>query len=222
MERVRKSSVIQQETAIKESRKKLTQSKHRRNEINGLIKKLYESYAAGKIPEKHFTELLTGYDTEQSGLDTEIAELQKAINSYNTDSVKADMFIELVKRHTEFNELTAVLLNEFVEKVLVYEAEKKDGIRTQRIEIFLNFIGKFQLPEWGEIINEQPKPKGVKKLRRDMTAEELQIERERDKRHYAKKTAAKRAAEQAERAAILQGTSFETTITEKKDKQAAS
>lgn len=77
---------------------------------------MYEAYASGKIPEKHFSELLTGYDTEQETLDTEIAELQTAIDAYNTDSVRADKFMELVKRHTEFTELSASLLNEFVER----------------------------------------------------------------------------------------------------------
>lgn len=111
IERVREKSALQQETAVKESRRKLTKSKRRREEISGLIKKLYEAYATGKIPENHFSELLTGYDTEQAELDKQIAELQAAVDSYNTDSVRADKFIELVKRHTEFTEFSASLLN---------------------------------------------------------------------------------------------------------------
>ena len=111
IERVREKSALQQETAVKESRRKLTKSKRRREEISGLIKKLYEAYATGKKPQNHFSELLTGYDTEQAELDKQIAELQAAVDSYNTDSVRADKFIELVKRHTEFTEFSASLLN---------------------------------------------------------------------------------------------------------------
>lgn len=55
IKRVRDEAALQQETAVKENRKKLTKLKRRRDEISGLIKKLYESYAAEKIPEKHFT-----------------------------------------------------------------------------------------------------------------------------------------------------------------------
>jgi hypothetical protein len=207
--RVRQESEIQQETAVKENRKKITKSKRRRDEINSLIKKLYESYAAEKIPEKHFSELLAGYDTEQAALDTEIEKLQEAIDSFNTDSVRADKFIELVKRHTEFKEFSAALLNEFVEKVVIHEAVKIDGVRTMKVDVHLSFIGKFELPEWEEIQVESAKPKGTKKLRRDMTEEELTLERERDRVRYAKKVAAKKAAEQARRAEILKGTSFE-------------
>jgi len=212
MKRVREEADLQQEAAVKASHKKLTKSKRRREEITVLIKRLYEAYASDKIPEKHFSELLTGYDTEQTTLDTEIENLQAEIDRYNTDSVRADRFIELVKRHTEFTEFSAVLLNEFIEKVIVHEADKSSGRREQKIDIYLNYIGKFELSEAEE---EQPQEIGyvrntTKKLRRFMTPEELQRARENDARRYAKIRAARIAAKETEKAAILQGTSYET------------
>lgn len=209
IERVREKTELQQETAVKENRKRLTKSNRRREEISRLIKKLYESYAADKIPEKHFSELLTGYDAEQKTLDTEIEKLQAEIDRYNTDSVRADRFLELVKRHTEFTEFSAALLNEFVEKVIVHEATRKNGVREQEVEIYLNFIGKFELPAQEEQPEEMPVKKSRKKPRHEMTEEQQAILRQRDKERYARKVAAKKAAEEAQRAAILQGTAYE-------------
>ncbi len=209
IERVREKSELQQEAAVKESRKKLSKAKRRREEISGLIKKLYEAYATGKIPENHFSELLTGYDTEQKTLDGEIERLQAEIDRYNTDSVRADKFIELVKRHTEFNEFSASLLNEFVEKIIVHEATKVNGVREQEVEIYLNFIGKFDLPEQEEQPEETPVRKSKKKRRHEMTEEQRAALRERDKVRYARKVAARKAAEEAQRAAILKGTAYE-------------
>ena len=209
IERVRENSSLQQEAAVKESRKKLSKAKRRREEISGLIKKLYEAYATGKIPENHFSELLTGYDTEQKTLDGEIERLQAEIDRYNTDSVRADKFIELVKRHTEFTEFSASLLNEFVEKIIVHEATKVNGVREQEVEIYLNFIGKFDLPEQEEQPEETPIRKSRKKRRHEMTEEQRAALRERDKVRYARKVAAKKAAEEAQRAAILKGTAYE-------------
>jgi len=120
IKRVRETSALQQESAVKENRKKLSLSTQRRDEIGVLIKKLYESFALEKIPEKNFADLLSCYNDEQIKLDSEIAELQTAISTYNTDKVRADKFIELVKRHTEFSEFSAILLNEFIEKVIVH------------------------------------------------------------------------------------------------------
>jgi hypothetical protein len=96
-------------------------------------------------------------------LDVEIEKLQAEIDRYNTDSVRADKFIELVKRHTEFNEFSASLLNEFVEKIIVPEATKVNGVREQEVEIYLNFIGKFDLTEQ----EEQPEETPVRKSRSD-------------------------------------------------------
>jgi len=222
MKRVIKTSAIQQEETIKESKKKYTQAKRRREEISGLIKKLYESYAADKIPEKHFTELLAGYDAEQTMLDREIDKREAALDNYNSDSVRADKFIELVKRHTEFTEFSAALLNEFIEKVIVHEAVKIDGVRTMQVDIYLNFIGKFELPESAQPKKEIPKRTSTKKLRRDMTEEELQKVRELDHKRYAKKRDARIFNEQSERAAILQGTSFETLNSKSEIKSVAS
>ena len=209
IQRVREEAALQQEAAVRESRRKLTKGKRRREEISRLIKKLYESYAADKIPENHFSELLTGYDAEQKNLDAELERLQAEIDRYNTDSVRADRFLELVKRHTEFTELTPTLLNEFVEKVVVHEAVKIEGKRTMQVDIYLNFIGKFDLPEQEAAQAATPEKKRKKKLRREMSEEQREILRKRDKERYARKTAAKKAAEEAARAEILKGTAYE-------------
>ena len=209
IQRVREEAALQQEAAVRESRRKLTKGKRRREEISRLIKKLYESYAADKIPENHFSELLTGYDAEQKNLDTELERLQAEIDRYNTDSVRADRFLELVKRHTEFTELTPTLLNEFVEKVVVHEAVKIEGKRTMQVDIYLNFIGKFDLPEQEAAQAATPEKKRKKKLRREMSEEQREILRRRDKERYARKVAAKKAAEEAARAEILKGTAYE-------------
>lgn len=211
IERVRKQSALQQETAVKDNKKRLTKAKRRREEITRLVRKLYETYATGKIPENHFEDLLKSYDTEQINLDVEIEKLQTEINDFNADSQKADRFMELVKKHTEFTEFTPLLLNEFIEKVIVHEADKSTGKRIQQVDIQLNFIGNFELP-LSEMIREEPqKATGTRgrKLRRDMTEEELAHEREIDRRAYAKKKAVRVTKEETERAEILSGTYFE-------------
>ena len=110
------------------------------------MKKLYEGNATGKIPDRHFTRLLAEYDEEQTGLETSIAEWQRQIESWNADKLKTDQFIQLVKRYTDFSELTTPMLNEFIEKVIVHEGEGRGNDRRQRIDIYLNFIGAFEVP----------------------------------------------------------------------------
>ena len=146
IERVREASDQNQEKTVKECKQKINKAQKRHKELDGLVKKLYEGNATGKIPDKHFTRLLAEYDEEQTGLETSIAEWQRQIENWNADKLKTDQFIQLVKRYTDFSDLTTPMLNEFIEKVIVYEGEGRGNDRRQRIDIYLNFIGAFEVP----------------------------------------------------------------------------
>ena len=162
--RVREASNLQAEAEVKESKKRLAKSERRVAEIDKLVTKLYETYALGKLPENHFDRMLGEYDAEQKELRQTIAELQAAIEGYAADSVRADHFIEIVRRYTEFAELTPQLLNEFVEKVVIHEGDRSSGKRVQQIDIWLSFIGNFDVQ-----IEETP-----------LTPEQLEAERKAD------------------------------------------
>ena len=133
-ERVREASDQNQEKTVKECKQKISKAQKRHKELDGLVKKLYEGNATGKIPDKHFTRLLNEYDEEQTGLEASIAEWQRQIESWNADKLKTDQFIQLVKRYTDFSELTTPMLNEFIEKVIVHEGEGRGNDRRQQEE----------------------------------------------------------------------------------------
>ena len=130
----------------REQKRRLAEAIERNGELNTLIKKLYEGNATGKIPDKHFERLLAEYDREQTALETEIEDLQAQIDSFNEDSTKADKFIAVVRRYTDFTELTTPMLNEFIEKVVVHEATGGRTDRKQKIDVYFNFVGQVELP----------------------------------------------------------------------------
>ena len=142
--------MLRQENVFKENEKLLSKFKQRHEKIYSLIKKLYEANAGGKISDRHFKRLLAEYDAEQAELELKSEKLQAEIESYNADSVKIESFIELTRRYTDFHELTATMLNEFIEKIIVHEGDRTSGKRIQKIEIYFNFIGDFSiLDEYG-------------------------------------------------------------------------
>ena len=72
------------------------------------------------------------------------AELSKAQEA----TVNAEKFMNVVRRHTSFEELTPTLLREFVEKIVVHECSYDENkTRRQDIEIYYSFVGKVDLPE---------------------------------------------------------------------------
>ncbi len=164
VKKVREASDVQQEATMKEYRRRLGKAKRRHEELDDLVKKLYESFATGKIPEKHFDRLLSGYDNEQTALEAEMQELQTGLDRYGADGVRADRFLELVKRYTDFSELTTPMLNEFIEKVVVHEADKSTGDRVQKVDIYLNFIGAFTVPKMEDALTAEQEAREQRKL----------------------------------------------------------
>ena len=151
------------------------------------------------IPDKHFTRLLAEYDEEQTGLETSIAEWQRQIENWNADKLKTDPFIQLVKRYTDFSELTTPMLNEFIEKVIVHEGEGRGNDRRQRIDIYLNFIGAFEVP--AHIVT----PAEVEEQRRQQEEQAAKEARskELEKARYEKRKAEKREFTARKKAGLL-------------------
>lgn len=144
--RIYSSSRDKQKESIKSLKRKIAQDTKRVNELNMLMKKLYEDNISGKLSDKRFEFMLSEFENEQDTLEISMENAKAEIEKYESDTVRVDKFIELVKRYTDFSELTTPMLNEFVEKILVHEADYSSGERVQEVEIYLNFIGKFKLP----------------------------------------------------------------------------
>ena len=144
--RIYSTSRDKQKESIKSLKRKIAQDTKRVNELNMLMKKLYEDNISGKLSDKRFEFMLSEFENEQDTLEISMENAKAEIEKYESDTVRADKFIELVKRYTDFSELTTPMLNEFVEKILVHEADYSSGERVQEVEIYLNFIGKFELP----------------------------------------------------------------------------
>lgn len=146
IKQVRESSTVRQEETAKAQKKEIAKDQKRVAELNTLIRKIYEDNVSGKLTDKRFELLSSEYEQEQTELEQSIQTLQAELDNFNADSVRADKFITIVNRHTDFTELTTPMINEFIEKILVHEADKSSGKRAQQVEIYLNFIGKFDVP----------------------------------------------------------------------------
>ncbi len=147
IQKVRSASEVKRVETAKALKRKITREKKRVAELDGLFKKLYESYAAEKISEKRFDMLSSDYEQEQTALEESIAKAESELTRFEDDTDRADHFIELAKKYTDFSELTTPMINEFVDKIIVHEADRSSGERVQEVDIYLKFIGKFDVPE---------------------------------------------------------------------------
>ena len=114
--------------------------------MSRLIRKLYEDNVNGRLSDKLFEQMLHDFEAELEGLTDSITQDQQELDRISRETVNAEKFLALVKKYTDFSELTPAMINEFVEKILVHQAEGKGASRTQEVEIFFNFIGKVEIP----------------------------------------------------------------------------
>ena len=182
VEKIRKASAVKQEETAKAHLKTITKNQHRIKELDLLFQKVYEDNATGKLSDERFEQLSNSYEREQTELKQVTAQMQANLTAYEKDSLKADSFIEIVKRYTEFDTLTNAMLNEFVEKIIVYEADKTGLQREQQVDIHLNFIGYFTLPK-----EEAPPPTEEELAEQEKRRCRLEYQREANRRWYAKK-----------------------------------
>ena len=165
---VQEAQSSQQTTEVRKQRTRLATAKQRVSELEVLLCKIYEDNILGKLSDSRYATLDAQYEKEQSELTAEISALEKAIKSYEKHEKDADRFIALIDKYENFDKLTIAMLNEFIEKILVHERDRKGSIQTtQEVEIYFNFVGRFVPPAFGEV---------------DLTPEELEEIRKREER----------------------------------------
>lgn len=132
---------------LRDCRKEYEQAKARIAKLDTLIQRIYEDNVEGKISDDRFAKLSGNYETEQAHLQSRVEELQRFLDDAKEKSLNADHFLALVRKYTDIRELDAEIIREFVERINVFQAEKVDGHRQQRIQIIYNCIGAVDLPD---------------------------------------------------------------------------
>lgn len=146
VESIRSASEIREQSEAKKLKAALKHQEKRYAELDILLKKVYEDNALGRLPDKRYEMLSAGYEKEQAELEQSIKACREQLTQYDEDTDRTEKFLALVHKYTDITELTPVIINEFVDKILVHKAEKIDGERVMEIEIYLNFISKVELP----------------------------------------------------------------------------
>ena len=177
---------LQEESAMKDIavsetvKNRIERNQKRVHELDMLIRKIYEDNVIGRLPDRLFQSMLTDYENEQNELnkiiETDTADMQRIIGGQNN----VERFLKLVKKYENITELTPAMINEFIDKILVHEPQGKGADRTTEVEIYLNYVGQFQVPV------EQHEPTEEERIAAEKEAERLRRKRE-SNRKYMKK-----------------------------------
>ena len=135
-----------EQTERKLKEKELKTLLARDEELDGLFERIYEDNVSGKLSNDRFAKMSRRYEDEQKELAEKIKKLRSEIEKQSSRSMTTDMFIGLVRKYTRARKLTPRMLNELIEKIEVFNAEKIDGVWEQRLRIHYNCVGTIEIP----------------------------------------------------------------------------
>lgn len=170
-------------------------------ELEILIMKIYEDQALGKLSAERYTALYNKYQEEQNALKNKIKDLRGNIADEKKEVRSASKFIKLVDRYADFTELTPVMINEFVDRIVVHERERRYSTQTtQKVEIYFNFIGEYRPSTMTEPeLTEEEKAKLARKeALKDKRHEQYMIRKAEGRDANYNKQVARRRAQQRE------------------------
>ena len=134
-------------TAVEKAKVDIVTLRRRDEDLNVLFKRTYEDMVSGRLTEERFDLLSSEYEAEQKNVRAKIQELQALIDTGEQEQVDLKQFLKNVRKYTDPEELTAEMLNDLVDKIIVHAPDKSSGHRKQRIEIYYKAVGIIMLAE---------------------------------------------------------------------------
>ena len=141
-----RSAKVAENTALRKQRE-LDALTARDRELDMLFERLYEDNVAGKIDDARFAKMSKRYEQEQGENAKKIKALRLELKKDESKRMDIDDFLETVRRYTDVATITKRMVAELIDHIEVYHAEKQDGITNQRVVIYYNCIGAFDVPD---------------------------------------------------------------------------
>lgn len=177
-----------QEAKPQQSKQELKRLQTRYDELSRLVRGLYENLMSGLLPERQYKQLSAQYDSEQADLEARMDKLKAAVAEEKTKPLDIEHFISLIRKYKDPAEVTDMMFSELVDKIVVYETAGTGKARTQKVDIYFNYVGKVDIAYTEQELEE------IRAQEEQAEKERLTRQRAREKAYREKRKAAKIAA----------------------------
>jgi len=111
-------------------------------DVKMLLKQIYEDSILGKLTSGNADEMMADYQKEMEGLSEKLTGLNRDIVKIDGQSSGCSKWIKLISGYAGISELDTETISSLFEKILIHQAEKKNGHRYQKIELHYRHVGK--------------------------------------------------------------------------------
>lgn len=139
---------------VRKAKKDILNLQTRNDNLDTLFKRLYEDMVSGRISTERFDLLSADYENEQRQIKEEITNLQNLIDKGEQERYDLNQFLKNVRKYTDPETLTAEMVNELIDKIIVHAPDKSSGHRKQKIEIYYKAVGIINIATNEELIAE--------------------------------------------------------------------
>ena len=87
------------------------------------------------------------YEQEQGETAGKIKALRLELKKADGKKMDMDFFLETIRRYSDATAITRRMVGELIGHIDAYPTVKEDGITNQRVVIFYNCIGAFEVPD---------------------------------------------------------------------------
>ena len=133
---------------VKKRKQLLAQKEKRIEELDFLIRRLYETNALGKLSDERFETLMEEYESEQKALKEETEAMRISIEEQEEQDKSIDTFIEAVRKHKALTELTPYVVHDLVKRILISEEPGDGNRRIKNIKIEYDISGFQDIAKW--------------------------------------------------------------------------
>ena len=168
MKLVQEEQANQLSDEANKAKSRIEVAKKRAEELEVLLCRIYEDNVLGKLPDDRYTTLNMQYTKEKYAISDEVRSLEAIIADENAHRNSSQRFIGLIDKYENYDTLTTTMINEFIEKVVVHERDRKGSAdTTQEVEIYFNFIGRYVPMNFNEAVELTPEEQAELKKREE-------------------------------------------------------
>lgn len=128
IEQVTQTEAENKDIEAKKKQERLKTCKKRVDDLEKLICRIYEDNALGKMPESRYETLIRQYTKEQTALNEEIYQIEEVLSKFEEDRKSGKMFVDLMARYNNFDDITPFMVNEFVDRIMVHDRDRKGSV----------------------------------------------------------------------------------------------